>query len=60
MYGFGLVSCVVDNAHNIVKAQLGGEAPGGAAGGGGWANVSMEQLLQEHERRLAARAKGKK
>lgn len=46
MYGFGLVSCVVDNAQNVVKAQLGSDR--------GWATVSLEQLLAEHERRAAA------
>ena len=49
MYGFGLVSCVVDNSHNVVQAQLGDPL--------GWAPVSLEQLVQEHERRLAARRK---
>lgn len=48
MYGFGLVSCVVDNAQSLVKAQLGDQ---------GWATVSLEQLLQEHERRQKAKAK---
>lgn len=49
MYGFGLVSCVVDNAQNLVKAQLGGAQ--------GWATVSLEQLLAEHEQRAAAARK---
>ncbi|KAI7842892.1 hypothetical protein COHA_003404 [Chlorella ohadii] len=47
MYGFGLVSCVVDNANSIVKAQLGGST--------GWATVSLEQLLAEHQKRAAAK-----
>jgi hypothetical protein len=51
MYGFGLVSCVVDNAQGLVKAQL---------GDAGWAIVSLEQLLQEHERRARAKSGGKK
>lgn len=46
MYGFGLVSCVVDNANSVVKAQLGGSQ--------GWATVSLEQLLGEHQKRAAA------
>ncbi len=47
MYGFGLVSCVVDNANSTVKAQLGGST--------GWATVSLEQLLAEHQKRAAAK-----
>lgn len=49
MYGFGLVSCVVDNAKSSVQAQMGDL---------GWTTVSLEQLQQEHERRLAAKQKG--
>lgn len=47
MYGFGLVSCAVDNANSTVKAQLGGST--------GWATVSLEQLLAEHQKRAAAK-----
>jgi hypothetical protein len=49
MYGFGLVSCVVDNAKSSVQAQMGDL---------GWTTVSLEQLQQEHERRSAAKQKG--
>lgn len=52
VYGFGLVSCVVDNAASRLQAQLGG--------GRGWATVSLEQLLEEHRRRAAERAAGRK
>lgn len=47
MYGFGLVSCVVDNANSAVRAQLGGAQ--------GWATVSLEQLLGEHQKRAAGK-----
>lgn len=50
VYGFGLVSCVVDNSQSVVRAQL---------GDAGWTTVSLEQLLGEHERRAAARAQRK-
>lgn len=49
MYGFGLVSCVVDNAASTLRAQMGADQ--------GWATVSLEQLLQEHQRRAAAKGK---
>ena len=52
MYGFGLVSCVVDNSQHLVKAQLGGEQ--------GWATVSLEQLLAEHQKRVQQAAAGGK
>ena len=48
VYAFGLVSCVIDNAQSALRAQL----------GGAWATASLEQLLEEHQRRMAARAKG--
>ena len=44
------MSCVVDNSQHLVKAQL---------GDAGWATVSLEQLLQEHQRRVAAAAASK-
>jgi hypothetical protein len=50
VYGFGLVSCVVDNSQSVVRAQL---------GDAGWTTVSLEQLVGEHERRAAARAQRK-
>lgn len=52
MYGFGLVSCVVDNANSVVQAQLGGTQ--------GWATVSLEQLLGEHRKRAAGAAAPRK
>lgn len=51
VYAFGRVSCVVDNAAHAVLAQL---------GPAGWASVSLEQLLAEHERRGAAQARPKR
>lgn len=50
VYGFGLVSCTIDNAQSVLRAQMGADA--------GWATVSLEQLLAEHQRRAAAKAKG--
>ena len=54
MYGFGLVSCVVDNAQRTVKAQM--STSGGADAG--WTNVSLEQLQAENQRRAAAKGRG--
>ncbi|GAB4821104.1 hypothetical protein N2152v2_008150 [Parachlorella kessleri] len=48
VYAFGTVSCVVDNAQNLVRAQLGDK----------WASVSLEQLHDEHQRRAQAKAGG--
>ena len=48
VYAFGTVSCVVDNAQNLVRAQLGSDHR--------WQTVSLEELYAEHERRTAARA----
>lgn len=51
VYHFGHVSCVVDTAHEAIRAQVGPERR--------WEAASMEGLLQENERRekeAAARA----
>jgi hypothetical protein len=45
VYSFGNVSCVVDNSQNLVRAQIGNQ----------WLTVSLEQLVEEHERRAAAK-----
>eukprot|EP00884_Botryococcus_braunii_P021802 jgi/Botrbrau1/8305/Bobra.0251s0031.1 len=44
VYAFGLVSVVVDSASDIIKAQLGER----------WAPVSLQTLVDEHQRRAAA------
>jgi tuftelin-interacting protein 11 len=41
VYQFGRVSCVLDAAAGLVRAQV----------GGAWAPVSLEGLLAEHQRR---------
>lgn len=41
IYSFGGVSCVVDNAQNLVRAQLGER----------WQTVSLEELFDEQQRR---------
>lgn len=46
VYSFGLVSCTVDSARQSIWAQMGG--PDRKS----WIPVSMEQLLNEHKRRL--------
>jgi tuftelin-interacting protein 11 len=47
VYAFGRVSCVVDAAAGLVRAQLGG-------GGDGWRVAPLEEVLAEHKRREAA------
>ena len=46
MYGFGLVSIVLDNMHNSVRAQQ---------GDGRWAPTTLEELMMEHIKRAAKR-----
>lgn len=41
VYGFGGVSCVVDNAAGVLRAHIGGQ----------WVLTSLEQLLSEARRR---------
>lgn len=53
VYHFGLVSCVVDSARGLIRAQL--DRAGGAAAP--WQATSMEGLLQENERRQKAKRK---
>ena len=53
VFHFGRVSCVVDTAHGLVRAALGGDR--------GWAACSMEEVLREHERReREAAARGRR
>lgn len=48
VYGFGLVSVILDNTHNVVKAQL---------AEGKWAPTTLEELVSEHKRRAARRGR---
>jgi tuftelin-interacting protein 11 len=52
VYSFGLVSCTVDSARQSILAQMGGSDRKS------WIPVSMEQLLNEHKRRLSQQQKG--
>lgn len=50
VYHFGLVSCVVDNSHSMIRALVGER----------WQPTSMEGLVQEHTKRLAVKQKGRR
>lgn len=47
VYAFGKVSVTVDNARQMLRAQVGER----------WAPVSMDQLLEHHKERLRAKSK---
>jgi len=51
VYGFGLVSIILDTSHNIVKAQM---------RDGLWSSTTLEELVEENRTRAAKKPVGPK